>query len=103
MLSKLGLSRKPIPLGVLLKHLRKPSIKPDPNSESIFVLDQPKPDDDPMDIDAVKSNPGTIGSNPGTDVHNVSVKMIATSSNWVDRIAVNPEIAQTMLVETRSM
>src|SRR3954467_9989851 len=99
MLSKLGSSRRPIPPGVSLEHLRKPSIKPDPNSGSIFVPDQPKTDDDPMDVDAVRpdpgtveSGPGTVGSHPGTvgsdpeaTVHNVSVEMIAAISNWVDR------------------
>src|SRR3954469_1199710 len=82
LLSKLGSSRRPIPPGVSLEHLRKPSIKPDPNSESIFVPDQPKPANDPLDIDAVRSNPGTVGSNPGTTMHRVSVEMIAAISNW---------------------
>src|SRR3954447_26065521 len=91
MLSKLGLSRRPIPSGVSLEHLRKPSIKPDPNSESIFVPDQPKTDDDPMDVDAVRSNrgtvessPGTVGSIPGATMHSVSVEMSAAISNGVD-------------------
>src|SRR3954452_23513960 len=103
MLSKLGSSRRPIPPGVSLEHLRKPSIKPDPNSESIFVPDQPKTDDDPMDVDALGSNPGTVGSNPEATMHSVSVEMIAAISNWVDRIAVNTELTQIMPVETRSM
>jgi hypothetical protein len=34
-LSKLGSSRESIPPGILLEHLRKPSIKPSPKSSSI--------------------------------------------------------------------
>src|SRR3954466_7277694 len=36
-LSKLGSTRQSIPPGVSLKHVRKPSIKPSPESESIFI------------------------------------------------------------------
>ncbi|KAK1620139.1 hypothetical protein QYE76_025656 [Lolium multiflorum] len=47
-LSKLGSSRQEIPPGVALAHLRVPSIKPSPESESIFV---PESHVVPMDID----------------------------------------------------
>jgi hypothetical protein len=60
-LSKLGSSKQEIPPGIALAHLRKPSIKPSPESESIFVLESHVV---PMDIDKV--NPGTPSSNPGT-------------------------------------
>ena len=36
-LSKLGSARKPIPPGISLEHIKKPSIKPSPESESIFI------------------------------------------------------------------
>jgi len=60
-LSKLGSSRQEIPPGVALAHLRTPSIKPSPESESIFV---PESHVVPMDID--EGNPGTVPVNPGT-------------------------------------
>jgi hypothetical protein len=60
-LSKLDLSRQEIPPGIALAHLRKPSIKPNPESESIFV---PEANVVSMDIDPV--NPGIAQSNSGT-------------------------------------
>ncbi|KAK1667110.1 hypothetical protein QYE76_055269 [Lolium multiflorum] len=54
-LSKLGSSRQEIPPGIALAHLRVPSIKPSPESESIFV---PESHVVPMDID--EGNPGTV-------------------------------------------
>jgi ribonuclease HI len=66
-LSKLGSSRDSIPPGISLEHLRKPSIKPSPESSSIYVPPSPE-DADPMEIDAGPSsdNPGTAPSVPGT-------------------------------------
>ena len=66
-LSKLGSSRESIPPGISLEHLRKPSIKPSPESSSIYV--PPSPEEIvPMEIDAGVSsdNPGTALSVPGT-------------------------------------
>jgi ribonuclease HI len=66
-LSKLGSSRESIPPDILLEHLRKPSIKPSPESSSIYV--PPSPEEAvPMEIDAGASldNPGTALSVPGT-------------------------------------
>ncbi|KAK1660684.1 hypothetical protein QYE76_048843 [Lolium multiflorum] len=60
-LSKLGSSRQEIPPGIALAHLRKPSITPSPESESIFV---PESHIVPMDID--EGSPGTVPANPGT-------------------------------------
>jgi hypothetical protein len=66
-LSKLGSSRESIPPGISLEHLRKPSIKPSPESSSIYVPPSPKKAA-PMEIDAGASsdNPGTALSVPGT-------------------------------------
>jgi hypothetical protein len=66
-LSKLGSSRESIPPGISLERLRKPSIKPSPESSSIYV--PPSPEEAiPMEIDAGASsdNPGTALSVPGT-------------------------------------
>jgi ribonuclease HI len=65
-LSKLGSSSESIPPGILLEHLRKPSIKPSPESTSIFV--PPGPEIVPMEIDAGAStdNPWTPSSAPRT-------------------------------------
>jgi hypothetical protein len=60
-LSKLDSSMQEIPPEIALAHLRKPSIKPSSESESIFV---PESHVVPMDIDQVNS--GTSSSNPGT-------------------------------------
>ncbi|KAK1649162.1 hypothetical protein QYE76_066967 [Lolium multiflorum] len=60
-LSKLGSSRQEIPPGIALAHLRVPSIKPSPESESIFV---PESHVVPMEIDG--GNPGTAPANSGT-------------------------------------
>src|SRR4051812_15501604 len=52
-LSKLGSSRQAIPPGVALEHLRKPSIKPSPESDSIRVTPASQESDVvPMDIDS---------------------------------------------------
>ncbi|KAK1613073.1 hypothetical protein QYE76_036746 [Lolium multiflorum] len=59
-LSKLGSSRQEIPPGIALAHLRVPSIKPSPESESIFV---PESHVVPMEID--EGNPGTTPANSG--------------------------------------
>ena len=60
-LSKLGSSREEIPPDVALEHLRKPSIKPSRESDSIFIPPEPKSDIVPMDIDigSNKRNSGT--------------------------------------------
>jgi transcription antitermination factor NusG len=66
-LSKLGSSKDLIPPGILLEHLRKLSIKPSPESSSIYVLPSPE-DAVPMEIDARarSDNLGTALSAPGT-------------------------------------
>ena len=68
-MSKLGSYMQAIPPGVALEHLRKPSIKPSPESESIFIPVNPNPDVHPMDVDVkvVTSDSGTTSQYSGTD------------------------------------
>jgi ribonuclease HI len=66
-LSKLESSRESIPPSISLEHLRKLSIKPSPESSSIYV--PPSPEETvSMEVDAGASsdNPGTALSFPGT-------------------------------------
>ena len=51
-----------------LEHLRKPSIKPSPESESIFIPANPDPDVRPMDVDVkvITADSGTDSQYPGT-------------------------------------
>ena len=51
MLSKIGSYQQAIPPVVSLEHLRKPSIKPSPESESIFIPEKSESDVVPMDVD----------------------------------------------------
>ncbi|XP_073353569.1 uncharacterized protein [Aegilops tauschii subsp. strangulata] len=56
MLAKIGSSRQAILPGVSLGHLHKPSVKPSPNSESIFIPDDPAvplPNPDPGEAGAL--------------------------------------------------
>ena len=50
-LSKLGSSKESIPPEIALEHLRKPSIKPSRQSESIFVPPEPESAITPMDVE----------------------------------------------------
>src|SRR3954471_5344852 len=50
-LSKLGSTRQSIPPGITLEHLRKPSITPSPESESIFIQAKSREDSMPKEID----------------------------------------------------
>src|SRR3954470_12315429 len=61
-LSKLGSSRQAMPPEIALEHLRNPSIKPSPESESIFIPATQESDVVPMDIDS-----GAGSSHSGTD------------------------------------
>ena len=65
MLSKIGSYRQAIPPGVSLEHLRKPSIKPSPESESIFIPGKPESGIVPMDVDVgyIQSDSGTVLEN----------------------------------------
>src|SRR6266567_5405500 len=68
-LSKLGSSRAEVPPGVSLEHLRKPSIIPSPESESIYLPPEPGSAATPMEIDFGKTSvdPGTSSIVPGTE------------------------------------
>ena len=55
-LAKIASSRQAIPSDVSLEHLRKPSVKPSPDSESIHVPDDPA---------APQPGPGTAQPGPG--------------------------------------
>src|SRR3954463_5096689 len=50
-LSKLGSTRQSIPPGIALEHLRKPSIIPSPESESIFIPANSAEGNAPMEVD----------------------------------------------------
>ncbi|XP_020195967.1 uncharacterized protein [Aegilops tauschii subsp. strangulata] len=63
-LAKIASSRQSIPPGVSLEHLHKPSVKPSPNSESIYIPDNPAgifPS-----LAASQPGPGTTKPGPGT-------------------------------------
>src|SRR4051794_10452473 len=78
MLSKLGSSHKSIPPEISLEHLRKPSIKPDPNSLSIFIREDAASGAIPVHVDKGKGkavlehpriallDPGSAQTHPGT-------------------------------------
>ena len=97
-----------MPPEIALEHLRKPSIKPSPESDSIYVPAEPKPDVVPMEIDtgkgkAIMIDPGTAQLDPGISrpksaegmpvnsgtalsQETVSVDVLVAISNWVDSI-----------------
>ena len=58
-LARIGSTRQEIPTGVALQHLLKPSIKPSPESDSIFV---------PPDPDAAGSSSKNEAGGPGTSI-----------------------------------
>src|SRR3954470_24705088 len=62
-LSKLGSTRQSIPPGIALEHLRKPSITPSPESESIRISAEVKEGSVPMEIDK-ECGPGFLKVNP---------------------------------------
>ena len=67
-LSKLGSSRQFVPPGIALEHLRKPSMKSSPESESIRIPSISEHEAVPMEFDgaSTSANPGTSRRNPGT-------------------------------------
>src|SRR3954469_3222138 len=79
-LARIGSSRQAIPSGVALQRLLKPSIKPSPDSDSIFVptppeevgsgskaqVDDTKTHEDDSKGGTVRLGPGTSGLGPGT-------------------------------------
>ncbi len=89
-MSKLGSSRQAIPASISLEHLRKPSIKPSSESESIFILAKTEADVVPMDIDVGKSqgisvNSGTDQSDPGAS-QAMSAESMSVDLMSVDKI-----------------
>ncbi|XP_073360291.1 uncharacterized protein [Aegilops tauschii subsp. strangulata] len=71
-LSKIGSSRQSIPSGISLEHLHKPSVMPSPDSESIFVPNDPAgslPDTGTAEPGpgAAEPNPGAAQPDSGTD------------------------------------
>jgi len=67
-LSKLGSSKEAVPPGVALNHLRTPSIKPSPESDSIFIPAEQESGAVPMetDVGCVWPDPGTAWQTSGT-------------------------------------
>ena len=114
-LSKLGSSRDAVPPEIALEHLRKPSIKPSRESDSIFIPPDPQQAAVPMDVDVGKGktvaiDSGTVQSEPGisqpevdgvvsadpTTVSShggVSVDVVMAISDFVDSISINPGTA----------
>ncbi|KAK1616864.1 hypothetical protein QYE76_022381 [Lolium multiflorum] len=69
-LSNIGSTRQAIPPGVALQHLRKPSITPSPDSDSIFVsansgASQPNPPAPQPNLATMQSNPGLLSQTRG--------------------------------------
>ncbi|XP_040245549.1 uncharacterized protein [Aegilops tauschii subsp. strangulata] len=70
-LAKIASSRQAIPSDVSLEHLRKPSVKPSPDSESIHVPDDPyAPQPGPR---AAEPGPGAAQLDPATIVPDPAV------------------------------
>ena len=67
-LARIGSTRQAIPAGVSLQCLRKPSIKPSPESESIFV---------PAAPEAVGSDSGAAAAGPGTSAGGTGTAAVA--------------------------
>src|SRR5664279_5342781 len=64
MLSKLGSTRQAIPPGISLEHLRKPSITPSSESDSITLPADPSPAAGSKKLGAAASHPGAAGYKP---------------------------------------
>ncbi|XP_020156590.1 uncharacterized protein [Aegilops tauschii subsp. strangulata] len=63
-LAKIGSSRQVIPFGVSLEHLHKPFVKRSPDSESIFIPDEPATPLPNPDPGAAGPSSGAAGPNP---------------------------------------
>ena len=95
MLSKLGSSRQAIPPGIALEHLRKPSITPSPECESIYIPANPRSRDAPMDIDwgNTLANLGNASVNLGTASQNLgTVQPNPAEVMPVDRMEVDEDV-----------
>ena len=106
-LSKLGSSRDAVSSEIALEHLRKPSIKPSRQSESIPMPPEPESEVIPMDVDKGKgqSDPGTsqpmkgkvISADPAVAPiqEALSSDVVMAISDFVDAISANPGTAQS--------
>ena len=65
-LARIGSTRQAIPSGVALRRLLKPSIKPSPESDSIYVPAPPEEDGSNSKKHTVEAGPGTSEPGPGT-------------------------------------
>ncbi|KAM0915694.1 hypothetical protein ACQ4PT_010658 [Festuca glaucescens] len=84
-LAKIGSTLQAIPAGIALEHLRKPSIAPSPNSDSIFVLVDPQPAPVPVDSGASQPDPGALQPDLGAsqpDAPVASVFEIKAVPSW---------------------
>ena len=98
MLSKIGSYRQAIPPGVSLEHLRKPSIKPSPESESIFIPGKPEFEIVPMDVDV-----GYIQLDSGTMLENWRATWRNSRTPWEDsgtRLPVSDRVISVDAMET---
>src|SRR5512141_202501 len=67
-LARIGSTRQAIPYGIALWRLLKPSIKPSPESDSIYVPAPPEEDGSDSKKHTVEAGPGTSEPGPGTAV-----------------------------------
>ena len=89
-LARIGSTRQTIPAGVALQRLLKPSVKPSPESDSIFV--PPAPDAVGSDLGNPAGGSGTSTGGPGTAVVAPSS---GTSQPGPGTAAVDPGTATT--------
>ena len=84
-LFKLGSSRDAIPPGIALEHLRKPSILPSPESESIFLPKESGSEAVPMKVEVGNTslNPGTAALKSGTR-HGVHTEVMSAETMDID-------------------
>ncbi|XP_073368001.1 uncharacterized protein [Aegilops tauschii subsp. strangulata] len=75
-LAKIGSSRQAIPFGVSLEHLRKPSVKPSSDSESIYVPDDPATPQ--PGTGTAEPDPGAAAPEPAM----VAVFAMVTTPSW---------------------
>ena len=65
-LARIGSTRQAIPAGVTLQRLLKPSVRPSPESDSIFVSAPPEAVG--SDLRSLEAGAGTSAGGPGTTV-----------------------------------
>ncbi|XP_073360385.1 uncharacterized protein [Aegilops tauschii subsp. strangulata] len=80
-LAKIASSQQSIPPGVSLEHLHKPSVKPSPDSESIYVPDNPA---------ASQPGPGTAEPGPRTEAVDPAAVVLNPAAAIPDPGAAHP-------------